>query len=106
MSAYVVVEFTVKDPDVYREKYAGNAGKAADEYGAEVLANSNWEILDGEAGLSSGVIVKFLDRETALTWYDSPEYQQLIDVRAVAMDARFSLLDGLPATAEDDGESG
>jgi uncharacterized protein (DUF1330 family) len=105
MSAYVVVEFTVKDPDVYREKYAGNAGKAAKEYGAEVLANSNWEILDGEAGLSSGVIVKFPDHETALTWYNSPEYQQLIDVRAVAMDARFSLLDGLPTTTEDDGES-
>jgi hypothetical protein len=25
MSAYVVVEFTIKDPDVYREKYAPNA---------------------------------------------------------------------------------
>ncbi len=45
MSAYVIVEFTVKDPDVYREKYAGNAGKSAKEYGAEILANSNWEIL-------------------------------------------------------------
>ena len=45
MSAYVIVEFTVKDPDVYREKYAGNAGKTAKEYGAEVLANGNWEIL-------------------------------------------------------------
>ena len=29
MSAYVIVEFTVKDPDVYREKYAGNAGQTA-----------------------------------------------------------------------------
>jgi uncharacterized protein (DUF1330 family) len=105
MSAYVVVEFTVKDPDVYREKYAGNAGKAAKEYGAEVLANSNWEILDGETGLSSGAIVQFPDHEAALRWYNSPEYQQLIDVRAVAMDARFSLLDGLPTTTEDDGES-
>jgi len=105
MSAYVVVEFTVNDPDVYREKYAGNAGKAAKEYGAEVLANSNWEILDGETGLSSGVIVQFPDHEAALRWYNSPEYQQLIDVRSVAMDARFSLLDGLPTTTEDDGES-
>jgi len=104
MSAYVVVEFTVKDPDVYREKYAGNAGKAAKEYGAEVLANSNWEILDGESGLS-GVIVKFPDHETALTWYNSPEYQQLIEARGIAMDARFSLLDGLPTPTEDKGES-
>lgn len=26
MSAYVIVEFTVKDPDVYREKYSAIAG--------------------------------------------------------------------------------
>ena len=105
MSAYVIVEFTVKDPDVYREKYAGNAGKTAKEYGAEVLANSNWEILDGAPMLSSGVIVQFPDHETALRWYNSPEYQQLIEVRGVAMDVRFSLLDGLPSPTEGERET-
>ena len=105
MSAYVVVEFTVKDPDVYREKYAGNAGETAKEYGAEVLANSNWEILDGAPMLSSGVIVQFPDHETALRWYNSPEYQQLIEVRGIAMDARFSLLDGLPTPTEEERDS-
>jgi uncharacterized protein (DUF1330 family) len=102
MSAYVVVEFTVKDPDVYREKYAAIAGKTAQEHGAKVLANGNWEILDGETGLSSGVIVQFPDRETALNWYNSPEYQQLIEIRGVAMDTRFRLLDGLPTPAKDE----
>jgi len=105
MSAYVIVEFTVKDPDVYREKYAGNAGKSAKEYGAEILANSNWEILDGAPMLSSGVIVQFPDHETALRWYNSPEYQQLIEVRGVAMDVRFSLLDGLPSPTEGERET-
>src|SRR5271154_278352 len=100
MSAYLIVEFTVKDPDVYREKYASNAGKTAKEYGAEALANSNWVLLDGGSTLSSGAIMRFPDRETALRWYNSPEYQQLIEVRGVAMDVRFSLLDGLPAPAE------
>ncbi|HZT97740.1 MAG TPA: DUF1330 domain-containing protein [Chloroflexota bacterium] len=105
MSAYVIVEFTVKDPDVYREEYAGSAGKTAIERGAEVLASSNWEILDGDPTHSSGVIVRFPDRKTALQWYNSPEYQQLIEVRAIAMDARFSLLDGLPASAERERQS-
>jgi uncharacterized protein (DUF1330 family) len=68
MSACAIVEFTVKDPDVRREEYAGTAGKTAQEHGAEVLANGNWEILDGETGLSSGVIVQFPDHETALRW--------------------------------------
>jgi uncharacterized protein (DUF1330 family) len=105
MSAYVIVEFTVKDPDVYREKYAGNAGKTAKEYGAEILANSNWEILDGAPMLSTGVVVQFPDHETALRWYNSPEYQQLIEVRSIAMDVRSSLLDGLPTSTEGERES-
>jgi len=105
MTAYVIVEFTVKDPDVYRETYAGNAGKSAKEYGAEILANSNWEILDGAPMLSSGVIVQFPNHETALRWYNSPEYQQLIEVRGIAMDVRFSLLDGLPTSTEGERES-
>ncbi len=96
MSAYVIVEFTVKDPEVYREQYASKAGKTAIEHGAEVIANGAWEVLYGETGFSSGVIVQLPDRETALRWYNSPEYQQLIEARGVAMDARFSLLDGLP----------
>ena len=95
MSAYVVVEFTVKDPDVYREKYSRNAGQTAKEHGGEVLANSNWETLHGDASLTSGALVRFPNHETAIKWYNSPEYQQLIGDRSVAMDARFSLLDGL-----------
>jgi uncharacterized protein (DUF1330 family) len=105
MSAYVVVEFTVKDPDVVREKYGPNAAQTVKEYGGEVLANSNWEILHGDPMLSSGAIMRFPDHETAVRWYNSPEYQQLIDVRSVAMDARFSLLDGLPNEDLSDGRS-
>ena len=49
--------------------------------------------------------MRFPDRETAIKWFNSPEYQQLIDLRAVAMDARFSLLDGLPKQTDDERES-
>jgi uncharacterized protein (DUF1330 family) len=49
--------------------------------------------------------MRFPDRESAVSWYNSPEYQQLIDIRSVAMDARFSLLDGLPTPMEDERES-
>ena len=105
MSAYVIVEFTVKDPDVYREKYSRNAGQTAKEHGGEVLANANWEILHGDGSLTSGALMRFPDHEAAVSWYNSPEYQQLIDVRGVAMDARFSLLDGLPTRTEDESTS-
>lgn len=102
MSAYVIVEFTVKDPDVYRDKYSQHAGKTAKEHGGEPLAAGGWEVLHGDGSLTSGALMRFPDRETVLRWYGSPEYQQLIDVRGVAMDARFSLLDGLPTVTDDE----
>ena len=105
MSAYVILEFTVKDPDVYRDEYSQNAGKTANEHGGEALALSNWEVLHGDGSLTSGALMRFPDHETALDWYNSPEYQQLIDVRGVAMDARFSSLDGLPTPTQDEKKS-
>ena len=94
MSAYVIVEFTVTDPDLYRDKYAGNAGKTAKEYGAEVLANSKWELLDGGTGLSSGVIVQFPDHETVLRWYNSPEYQKILPMRLANSTGRAFIVEG------------
>src|SRR5277367_6043716 len=96
MSAYVIVEFTVKDPETYREKYAPMAGRTAKEHGGEVIAAGNLEVLHGDGSLTSVALVRFADRETALGWYNSPEYQQLIAIRNVAMEARFSVVDGLP----------
>ena len=97
MSAYVIVEFKVKDPEIYSNKYAPIAGQSAKEHGGEVVAAGNWEFLYGDGSLTSGALVRFADREAALGWYNSPEYQELIEVRGVAMDVRFSLLDGLPS---------
>ena len=96
MSAYLVVEFTVKNPEVYRDKYAAHAGKTAKEHGAEPVAGGDWEVLDGAPGLSKGAIMRFSDRQAALDWYNSPEYQELIEIRGVGMDARFSLVEGVP----------
>jgi uncharacterized protein (DUF1330 family) len=104
MSAYVIVEFTVKDPEVYREKYAPIAGQTAKEQGGVVIAAGKWEFLHGDGSLTSGALVRFADRETAIGWYNSPEYQQLIEVRGIAMDVRFSLLDGLPTPADSEKE--
>src|SRR5689334_3960274 len=107
MSAYAIVELTVKDPDVCSDQYIAMAGRTAKEHGGEPMANSNWEVLHVDGSLTLGALMQFADRETALRWYNSPEYQRLVDVRSVAMDARFSLLDGLPAPTptEDERES-
>ena len=95
MSAYVIIEFTVKDPTVVREKNAPRAAQTVKEHGGEVIANGNLEILHGDPLLTSGALMRFPDHASAIRWYNSPQYQQLIDDRNIAMDARFSLLDGI-----------
>lgn len=105
MSAYVTVEFTVKDPDIYREKYAPIDGQAAKEHGGGGMAAGNWEVLHGDSSLTSGALVQFTERVTALGWYSSPDFQQLIEIRGVAMDVRFSLLDGHATATEDERDS-
>src|SRR6185312_13845804 len=94
MSAYAIVECTVKDSDVHGEKYAPVSGKTAKEHGGELLAISNWETLDGDGSLTSGALMRLPDHETAIGWYNSPEDQQLIDARDSEMEVRLSLLDG------------
>ena len=97
MSAYVIFEFTILDPTVAKEKYSPLAPATVKEHGGTAIANSAWETLWGDERLTSGAILEFPDREAALAWYSSPQYQALVADRNVAMDARLSLLEGLPA---------
>ena len=83
MSAYIIIEFTVKDPDVVREKYSAPLGRRP--------KSTEPRFSPTVTGRSCTAMARSL--------------QQLIDIRSVAMDARFSLLDGLPTPTEDKRES-
>ncbi|MDQ0132112.1 uncharacterized protein (DUF1330 family) [Neorhizobium galegae] len=91
MSAYVVVELIVKDEEA-RKRYASQASKAVAKFGGTFVARGDWQILAGEAGHAAGAILEFSDRERALEWYNSPEYQLSIADREKALDCRFRLL--------------
>jgi uncharacterized protein (DUF1330 family) len=46
----------------------------------------------GERAYQNGMIVRFPDKDTALSWYNSPAYQALLDIRNAALDCRFRLV--------------
>ncbi len=91
MSAYVIIESAVKD-EAAMQRYAAAAGRTLAAAGAEFLARGSWELLAGEPYLANGGLLRFPDREAALAWYRSPDYQALLDLRGTAMDSRFRLL--------------
>jgi uncharacterized protein (DUF1330 family) len=91
MSAYVVIEATVRD-ELTRARYWQQALPSVKEFGGEVLVAGPWHLFFGDPAFSTGMVVRFPDRETALAWYESPSYQSLLDLRAAAFDCRFRLL--------------
>jgi uncharacterized protein (DUF1330 family) len=83
MSAYVVVEATVRDPEA-RDRYGSQIGTVLNQFGGEILAFGPWQLLFGEPAYHSGMIIRFPDKDTALAWYNSPAYQALLDIRDAA----------------------
>lgn len=91
MSAYVIVEITDKD-DEAKARYAQAAGPVIESFGGKVMGRGPLTVLQGEGGLERGLVIEFANREAALTWYHSPEYQALIELRNIALDSRFVLI--------------
>ncbi len=91
MSAFIIVDFTPKDTDKMKE-YSGMAGPLVKEHGGEVLVRGASESLHGETPYSSKLVLRFPDREQALNWYNSVEYQQIIPLRDEAMTSWFHLV--------------
>lgn len=91
MSAYIVVEGTVRDKEALG-RYGAQAIPSIKQFGGEVLAFGPWELIFGEGAFQNGMIVRFADKETALSWYNSPTYQALVDTRNDALDCRIRLV--------------
>lgn len=91
MSAIVVVQGTVTDPDKMQE-YAAAAGPTVAAHGGELLARGPMSVLSGSSDHKISVVIRFPDAAAARGWYESPEYQALIPTRESALDSVFALV--------------
>jgi len=91
MSAYIVVELTVKDAEA-KDRYSAAAGPVLKQFGGEFIAGGALDVLTGEPAFTNGAIIRFADRDTALAWYNPPGYQATLDDRAIGIDCRFRLI--------------
>jgi len=98
MSAYVVVDLDVKDPEPYAE-YRRLAPPTMVPFGGRYLARG------GEATAIEGpwtprrmVILEFPDAASARAWYASEAYQKIVPIRQTTTDTRmFVILEGVTA---------
>jgi len=91
MSAYIIVGLTPKDTDKLQQ-YGASVPPILAKYSGEILTKGPVEKLQGNFAHKVQVIIAFPNKDKALGWYNSSEYQALIPVRDQGMDSEFQLL--------------
>jgi uncharacterized protein (DUF1330 family) len=95
---YLILHGEVTDPEGY-EEYKEKAQVLLAQHGARYLARG------GEATPVEGdwlprfVVVEFSSYEAALTFYHSPEYQEVAAIRKRCSNSAVAIVEGLTAPA-------
>lgn len=94
MTAYVIFDIDVKDPETYKE-YMGLAPATVEIYGGKYLARAGrTEKLEGEWQPKRLVILQFASLERAKEWLDSPEYAPVKRLRHQAASSNMVVIEG------------
>ena len=91
MKAYIVVQFTPKDKEML-QVYSAKAESTIANFEGEFIAKSEAHVLVGQSDYQYNAIIIFPTQAAAESWFNSPEYQGLTEVREKAMNASFALI--------------
>lgn len=95
MSAFVILDITVTDPELF-EQYKQRAPATIEAFGGKYLARGGHaEALEGDWMPNRIVILEFESTETAKKWLDSPEYREARAMRQQAATSNTIVVDGV-----------
>jgi uncharacterized protein (DUF1330 family) len=95
MSAYVVVDIDIKDPEAYKE-YIRLAPASIRVYGGKYIARGGrTEVFEGNWVPKRLVILEFDSLDRARQWLDSPEYAPARAIRQAAAGADMVAIEGI-----------
>ena len=95
MSAFVIVNVKVRDPDIYKE-YAKLSPMSISAHGGRFLARAGRaEVLEGNVPANRMVILEFPNYDRAREWWDSEMYRIPKALRQSASEASTILVDGV-----------
>jgi uncharacterized protein (DUF1330 family) len=81
MTAYLIADVDVRDPDVYAE-YRRQVLPLVTRHGGHFIVRGGaHETLEGEWQPKRLVVIEFPDMAALKAWYGSPEYTRLIALR-------------------------
>jgi uncharacterized protein (DUF1330 family) len=95
MTAYVIVDIEVTDPEGYKE-YAKMAPATVTLYGGKYIARGGHnETLEGDWQAKRLVILEFPSVEQAKSWVNSPEYAPARKLRHQYARSNMVVVEGL-----------
>ena len=95
MSAYVIAEVNITNPDLFAE-YRQLVPATIEKYGGRfVVRGGTVETKEGGWSPSRIVVLEFPSMDQARKWYHSAEYKPLLEMRLKAASAKLILVEGV-----------
>lgn len=95
MSVYIVARIDIEDREGYGRYEAGFMEIFAPHGGRLLAVDEAPEVLEGAWPVTRTVLIEFPDRDAALTWYRSEDYQHLARHRFAASQGDIAMLKSL-----------
>ena len=94
MTAYVISEIEVRDPDGF-EAYRTLAAKTIAQYGGRYLVRGGTaELAEGNLPPRTIIVVEFPSMARLKEWYASAEYAEAFKLRQTALERRLLFVEG------------
>ena len=94
MSAYLIADVEIHNPDVYAE-YRRQVLPLVQKHGGRFIVRGGaHEVLEGDWRPQRVVIIEFPDMAALRAWYRSPEYAKLIALRQGASRGSLVAVEG------------
>jgi uncharacterized protein (DUF1330 family) len=94
VTAYVVVEVDVKDPERYADYRSMVPASLALYGGKYIIRGGQVENLEGDWEPQRFVMLQFDSVEQAKRWWDSEEYREARDLRQATSDTKMIVVEG------------
>jgi uncharacterized protein (DUF1330 family) len=95
MPAYLILDIHVEDPEEYAA-YRERSPATLEAYGGRYLVRGGpHEVVEGDWDPERVVVLEFPSVERAHEWYESPEYQAIVEKRKRAAPSNVVLVDGV-----------
>lgn len=95
MKAYVIVEITIHDKDLYEEYKKLTPAAIALYDGKFVVRGAKTETFEGDWNPERVVVLEFPSLQRAKEWWHSPEYSGARAIRLRAATTKMIVVDGI-----------